>query len=228
MAVRMRPEINYTRWSKLRLREYVTEHSLPVTSTGTRGPIRKDYLQAVRASESKYKNLNKKTKADLQKLIDERKIPQWVVLPSGKRGRQTKDDLIRSIKYYRYDNINETISQVNFGDVVPRIFANALENLQMRNLNCNLDPKTFLDKSRSKIIKESTRLLQTYRQIKLQLGIKLTFIKSNPLEEDNEVTATFLSNQAIILRRDQLQRAITDMIANLLNKIEKFQGEKNG
>ena len=79
----MKPATKYFRWNKSRMLEYIDEYSLPFMSTGTRGPTRQDYLQAIKVSESKYKNLNKKSKADLQALIEERNIPQWVVLPSG-------------------------------------------------------------------------------------------------------------------------------------------------
>ena len=229
MEYRMKPAINYSSWKKSRLQEYVNKYSLPITSTNTRGPTRKDYLHAVRASESKYKNLNSKSKADLLALIEERNIPKWVILPSGKRGQRTKRDLIKLIELYRYKS-KQSFQRVEFGDVVPRRFANALENLEMRIINRKLDPKTFFDQARLKINKEAMRLLERYNQIKLQLGIKVTFMKQPSLhvEEDNEVTATFLSNQVTVLRKDQLQRTISGMIANLLNKIEKFQAEKSG
>ena len=202
-------------WKKAALKSYVERNDISIEER-TRY-TRKDYIRAIKAEESKYKNLPKKTLDDLKQIVDDENIDY---VPTGYRGRFLRKDLISAIKRFK--------SPQDFQEAAfraTRRFKNSFRNWEINPRQFNNDVEMFFRNHASQIKIKVKSELEELTNIKLQLAITIRYVKSGDDGEQVTDKFTFISNNKVILRESQVEPTIKELIDQIK---EKHASHTNG
>ena len=206
----------YAHWKKATLRDYVRKNNIPYNQNVYL--TRKVYMDAIRAYEDQFKNITRKSVNELKDLVDKYNIQ---VTPTGQRGRILRKDLIAAIKEVRQP---EQIVEREFRAVrrhqdnyrsfilIPKLYNNDLIN--------------FFDTHKEQIVNKIKSQLRELGGIKVQLAVKVRYVKTIPEEKEIEVHHT--SKQKVVLNNTQIREAVNECIAEIYKNDDRFTNEGSG